>query len=50
MTSEDGTHSGFRTIISKFISHTAQKPQKQKNNTSYVPKAISKSQAEGVRE
>jgi hypothetical protein len=34
MTSEDGTHSGFRNVVSKFTSQTVQKPQNQKSNIS----------------
>ena len=37
ITSEAGTHSCFRNVFSKFISHTVQKPQ---NNTSYIPNAM----------
>ena len=33
ITSEDGTHSGFRNVVSKFTSHTVQKPQNQKTTT-----------------
>jgi hypothetical protein len=32
MTSEDGTHSGFQNVISKFTLHTTQSRQNQKNN------------------
>jgi hypothetical protein len=27
MTNKDGTHNGFRNFVSKFTSHTVQKPQ-----------------------
>ena len=30
MTSQDGAHSGFRNVVSKFTSHTVQKPRNQK--------------------
>ena len=30
MTSKDGTHSGFRNVVGKFVSHTVQKPHNQK--------------------
>jgi hypothetical protein len=32
MTSEDATHSVFRNVLSKFTSHTAQKPSKPQGN------------------
>ena len=36
MTSEDGTYNGFRNVVSKFTSHTAQKLQNQKNKIGSV--------------
>jgi hypothetical protein len=31
MTIENGTHSGSRKVVGKFILHTVQKPQNQKS-------------------
>jgi hypothetical protein len=37
MISEDGTHSGFRNVVGKLMSHTVQKPQNQnKKNTHFT--------------
>jgi hypothetical protein len=35
MTSQDGTHSGFRNVVGKFTSHTVQKPQNEKKQHSF---------------
>ena len=38
MTTQDGTHSGFRNAVGKFTSHTVQKPQNEKNNIYFTVK------------
>jgi hypothetical protein len=40
MTSEDGTHSGYRNVVGKFTSHIMQKPQKKKKISDIFIKTI----------
>ena len=40
MTSEDGTHNGFRNVFGKFTSHTTQKAQSKKK-CNYIKKYLS---------